>query len=212
MKMLIFSTCYMENENSISRWLYWFDYYTVVFPKADILSFYDGEIPSFLDSFKYRDKIISSGQHLGRPKTQHNWVFPGWKQSFREALKFGRSYNKIIHIESDLYIRRKNIDVYLDYFTHINKYYAGYCNLHKMTETALQVLNNKDINERFISLYSDHRALNQNICAEHQMLKIAKPEYVFKGERLEKNLDIILNDSSMEYFGQFSYAEFNQHL
>ena len=212
MKMLIFSTCYISSEESVIRWLHWFNYYTHFFPDADIFSFYDGPIPDFLDNFKYRDKLISSGKHLGRPITKTMWSFPGWKQSFREALKFARSYNKVIHIESDLYIRNKYISKYSDYFLHLNKYYAGYCNLHKLTETALQVLNNKDINEKIINFYSDEIHLHENKNAEEQLLSIAKPEYIFKGERLEKNIDSLLKNDSMEYFAQCSFDTFKKYL
>jgi len=207
---LIFCTSLIR-KGTESRWKNWFEYYSELFPEFDLIAFNDGLIEGVFDP---KWKVVQLAPHLGREST---WIFPGWKRSFAEALLYAirAGYKRIIHIESDLYIRVKSRDRYCLFFNR-NGYYAGFSKKYCMLDSSLQVLNNPLIVVELINYFRKEENQYKDEFAEDPISRMTDPEnFYFLGERLEgpEEEDLkILENKKMEYFAQFNYDKWSKYL
>jgi hypothetical protein len=212
---LIFCTAFIEGSprHPARRWTDWFDYYRRLFPDWELRAFNDGPVPPSFDRERYpvAELLPHLGTHLGAKR----WGFPGWRRSFRAALVYAveRGYERVAHLESDLYIRSRFRAKYRAAFRQPG-YFTGYTRRFTMIETALQVLNDPPLVRRLIEFLGDDANLNeQERTAEAQFAMLQYPnDDVFVGERLEGDVDAVLRDRRMEYFAQCDYREHRRRL
>lgn len=207
-KTLIFCTAFLS-DGSIRRYENWHAYYKELFPDADLYMFHDGPV---------RDKglrsrslpIVELTPHLGRKNIE---IFPGWRRSFLEGLRFGitNSYTSIVHLESDLFIKKKYRDMYLGFFR-TEGHYVGFSRRYSLIEPAIQVFNDSTAIGKMIHFFEKKENIYSKIIAEWQIITITKPEIGFYGERVE-DMDIEKIDRpELEYFAQCDYDLHKDHL
>lgn len=208
-KGLIFSTCYLDPSYG-KRWEYWFDYYREVIPEYELITFHDGPIPEgVIDRDKY--PIVELTPHLSRVGLHH---VPGWQRSFLHGLLYAKEkqYNVVCHIESDLYFKRKFIPK-LKKYLELPGWFSGWCR-HNFMEESIQILNSTSIREGMIEILSDNAQIFAKGCIPGVTFqqKLGNPEIVFNGERLEVDIEQLLNDPKYEYFAQFHYNQWSSYL
>lgn len=160
--------------------MWWYDQVSEIFKDydADYFVFVDGVV-----DFKYKSlNVVNIKPHIGRSS---NSIFQGWKRSFRYALEFGRNYDYILHIQNDVKILHTE-----KIFQYLTKpgYYIGHCKLHNFVQTAFMILNDKELNQKFIEHYSKVQNLYQNIIFEFVYQYFANEKYkvVFETDRLQR--------------------------
>jgi hypothetical protein len=134
-------------------------------------------------------------------------LFPGWRKSFREGLKYARknSYDRIVFIESDLYIRKKFINRFKELFDK-DGYFAGYDRKYRMMETSLQILNNKNTVNTLIDLFESKDNLYTSTPTEYLMKRVAHPKFLKeKGIRVEGGV------KKMSKWMYYAQSDFNKH-
>jgi hypothetical protein len=202
----------------IKRYANWINYYGLSFPKYDLILGNDGgeenspiaeEVLKLVDDLvKPRVKFYYHGPFLGR---LNHCIFPGWRRSFREILNRSDKdgYDKIIFIETDLYIRKKYVNKYTELFDE-DIYCAGFSEQHAMMETSLQILNDKKIRKEIIDFFNNSEELMSNICAEPQMQARFNPILnKTKGTRLEGNVE---NINDWEFYAQCDYDTYKKYI
>ena len=181
MSRAVFCTSYIQTNPR--RYQDWIDYYTEFFHNDDIdlLMFNDGPADYQLDLKKTR--LVCWQPHLGRATV---WVFPGWKRSFSQGLRWCRdhNYDRIAHIESDCYIHPKAKEEFMTAYGK-DGYYCGFCKAYNFPETALQILNSQPIINFFLDKYSCEDNLRENIDFEKSVLEGLRPIYILNGDRYE---------------------------
>lgn len=171
--LMIWCTCAEDNKilylKKVARW-YQQNITTFGIFNPDFYCFVDGSITIEdlinIDKNLLNINFINLTPKLGRKSLPE---FPGWKRSFRFALEVGREYNYILHIENDLKIL--NAEKILNYLFKPG-YYVGRNKIFDYFDTTIMILNNKELNEKFINFYSLDQNLNQNIYFEHTFLNI----------------------------------------
>lgn len=210
-KGLIYSTCYFGGQYGVQhgrRCEFWFDYYRQYLSEYELISFHDGPIPeNAIDRDKYN--IVELTPHLSGGEFAH---IPGWYRSFKSGLLYAeeKGYELVSHIETDLYFKKNSISKLKEYLEKPG-YYSGWC-YHKFFEEALQIINDAEIRKKLINFISDKQLYVKGVPGKFFMQHIACPEIVFKGERLEKNIEGLLREPSLEYFAQFWYESWAQYL
>lgn len=177
--LLISCTCAEDNfQKYFDRIQFWYNQLKTI-TYADFAVFVDGKVtpPTELSS---KINFINLTPKLGR-KTNNN--FPGWKRSFREALKLANSeYDYYVHIENDVYIQ--NLKKIESYFKQPG-YYMSYSNKYHFPESNLMILNDKQQNQKLIDFYSIETNLHENITFEQQLRRLIKYNTVFTSDRIE---------------------------
>ena len=136
----VFATSYIPDENTlVNRYYKWIDYYLKYFHTLHLID--DGSPIKFLKAIKrkYKRVIIHTfDTHLGRPTLYQVY---GWLRSFNESLRLAKEYNcdKIIHIESDLFIfNTEMIDCIKDVK---EEWHIAFDMTWSVPESSLQVIN-----------------------------------------------------------------------
>lgn len=210
---LIFCTSFIDGgmDHPARRWMLWFDYYRSMFPNYELRAFNDGPVPGGYDRRRY--PVSELTPHLGRRMEARGWGFPGWRRSFREALRYAeaKGYTRVIHIESDLYIRRRFQRKYAAAFRQTG-YYTGYSRKFAVIESALQVINDPALIRQLIEYFeSDSHLVDEGLASEAQLASIRYPnDDLFVGERLEGDISSILKDRRIEYYAQCDYDRYQR--
>ena len=205
-------------ESNMRRYIDWINYYGEMFPEHDLILVNDGDsreerllsasiMNMVPELYAERIVFIFNKDRLGR---KQNTIFPGWRRSFREGLRYATStgYDKIAFIETDLYIREKFIEKYAKVmFT--DGYYSGYDKKCGFMEPSIQVLNNPELVDEIIKYYDDELALNSDVASELQLQRAFNPNPIFIGERLDIHSD---NMDSYEYYGQCNYNQYKKWI
>lgn len=188
---MIWCTCAENNKllylKKISEW---YKQAKFIFNEYDVnyYVFVDGEVTeedkNKIDKNLLNIKFINLLPKLGRKSLIK---FQGWKRSFKTALQYGRKYDCVLHIQNDVKILHN--EKILHYITKPG-YYVGYCKTYSFVETAFMILNDKEINEKFIEHYSTPQSFYQNEVFEVTFQNIAKGKYqlVFETDRMEGHL------------------------
>lgn len=192
MSLMIWCTCAQDNkEIYLKRVSKWYEQVSKAFSSLnpEYYCFVDGQITE-------EDKLNTDISLLNVkfiniiPKIGRNSIieFQGWKRSFKLALEYGRNYDHILHMQNDVKILHPQ--KIINYLTKPG-YYLGYCKTYGFVETALMILNDKEINEKFIQHYSTTQSFYQNEVFEFTFQNITKKkyQYVFETDRVEGNIN-----------------------
>lgn len=207
MKRLLFCTSFLT-ATTLARWEHWFSYYRQLSFGGELVSFNDGPIP--VDTDRRQGTFVELLPHLGRKTLQ---LFPGWKRGFSEGLRYGieNGFDSIIHIESDLYIRRYYSERFHRYFDR-EGYYSGSSRIHQVMETSFQIINDISVAKRLCCFFSKPANQYEARSAEWQIMSQVQPRYISKGERLEKDIDRLLLDFRYEYYAQCDFEKYREHI
>jgi len=218
MKKCILGTVFLKSKN-FKRYINWINYYGFNFKDFDLFLANDGDdaedrlavneiLKSVDESIRPRVNFLFFGPPLGRVS---HCMFPGWRRSFKELLKEAGSkkYDKVIFIETDLYIRKKYIKKYTDLFDE-EIYCAGFSDQHNMMETSLQILNDNEIRNALISFFETGKELMSNVCSEPQIQSAFNPIINrTKGTRLEGGIS---NMHEWEFYAQCDYDTYKNYI
>ena len=211
-KLMIWCTCAEDNKviylKKVSKW---YKQVKSIFSNLDpdYYCFVDGEVTEEdkinIDKDLLNLNFVNLLPKLGRTSIIK---FQGWKRSFKTALEYGRNYDYLIHIENDVKIlNTKNI---LEYATKPG-YYLGHCKTYGFVETAFIILNNKELNQKFIEHFPNNQSFYQNDVFEFTFQHIAKDKYqlVFETDRIEGHSEKI--NANYDYVCQFNVLQDNDY-
>ena len=125
--------------------------------------------------------------------------FPGWYRSFAFAGKFAEMYQfeKVIHLESDLFLISRRIRRYVNDLT--SAWTAMWCPRYEFAESAIQIVAG-DAMRRFIDFERDvpQQSLVDRVLEDALPLDIV--EMTFKGDRYGEYLEDVPRDA--DYIAQ----------
>lgn len=203
-KLMIWCTCAEDNKILyLKKIVKWYQQIITIFEEynPDLFCFVDGSLT--IDDLINVDKkllnisFINLTPKLGRKSLSE---FPGWKRSFRSALEVGREYDYILHIENDLKIL--NAEKLKEYIFKPG-YYVGRNKIFNFFDTTFMILNDKNLNEKFIQYYLSEQNLNENVYFEFVFLEIVKNNtihQIFKsGEDYICQYDVLQNQKKEQH-------------
>ena len=212
---MVFCTSYFENqEYYYLRYKKWISYYLSL-PFAEDKDFFmldDGSDLTVADNlFNYIEEEVTEDSKIekmnffhfkeraGNTRTANH---PGWYRSFLYSLDIARTlgYDKIIHIESDLYLLSNKICQYIDGAD--SGWISFLCPKYNFPESSIQIIN-RDCFRKFENFRDEilakglHSMAHANV--EH-LLPLTHLEKGFNGDRFgETNLPQNLD---MDYYAQ----------
>lgn len=159
-KTFVFATCYINSAETLERYYRWIEFYKDRFDVLHLID--DGSQMEYLCELKSKYnsiRIHTFKTHLGRPTL---FQVDGWLRSFNESLYIAKknNCNKIVHIESDLFIFSDNL------FDYIKKSNSGWDvawdNTWSMPESSLQIINKDHF--KWFEWYTEnnYRFINSN--------------------------------------------------
>lgn len=138
-KTFVFATCYINSAETLERYCRWLDFYKDRFETLHLID--DSSSMDYILELKSRYKNIrvhTFAEHLGRPTTYQVY---GWLRNFNESLYLAKQNmcNKIIHIESDLFIFNDEIFEYMEESS--SGWHVAWDLTWSMPESSLQIIN-----------------------------------------------------------------------
>ena len=214
-KTLVFCTSYFETEEDYYlRYKKWISYYTSL-PFSEGKDFFMLDDCSNLnvadDLYNYIEGDISEDTPIEKMNFYHfdeRWGnsrtanHPGWFRSFFFSLDIAKTlgYEKIIHIESDLYLLSQGICDYIDGLE--SGWVSFRSKMYRFPESSLQIIN-KDNYYKFENLKQETlaRGLEQMASLNVEwLLPVTHVEEGFNGDRFgERNRK---QDKDMDYYAQ----------
>jgi hypothetical protein len=211
-KTLLFCTSFSNSETLWrNRYLKWLKFYNSINLNADkILMIDDGSpiIPNIesvpimnpneisCDSDKYKNSIIHFSENLGRSATQD---YPGWFRSFSFAGKYAKKFNfeKIIHIESDVFLLSDRITNFINSLT--SGWTSFPCRRYGFPESGIQIIC-KDQLDNFYNFCNQEYDLYRGYAIE-TILPLTNINHEFIGDRYGEYLSS--PPENVDYCSQF---------
>ena len=144
----------------------------------------------------YKNHIIHFAENLGRNNVLD---YPGWFRSFSFAAAYAKKFNyeKIIHIESDVFLLSNRI---LNYINNIDNGWNSFlCNRYKFPESGIQVIG-KDQIDNFFNFCDKNYDTYRNFPIE-TIIPFTNVECSFIGDRYGEYLDSCPNN--VDFCSQF---------
>jgi hypothetical protein len=199
---MIWCTCAeTHKERYLAKVEQWYKQVKTIFAhyNPDYYCFVDGNL---MKEDVYRPCFIGLNFVILTPRLGRSTCvrFEGWRRSFKTALEVGRKYNHILHIENDVKILHTET-----IFNYVMKdgFYVGWCKSQGFVETALMILNDKELNEKLIEHYSNEVNIKySDIIPERLVYDLSREQchIVFETDRIEgistrfnPNYDFICN-------------------
>ena len=210
--IMVFCTCAENNyQFYLARIDNWYTFCKDI--NADFFVFVDGVLPDQQKQKRQYLHFVQHRQKLGLCSSE--WWHSGWKRSVCSALKMGRDYKYIIHIENDVLIFncqsvQKKIRT--------GKNICGWVQDGQYMQTAMMTLNDKQVNQKIIQYYADENNLKSHQCTQAKFQTFTEWKL---GGFTGSNVGIIARDMSfdkkvehirnlhVDYWGQFYYWGFD---
>lgn len=147
---------------------------------CDLYCFHDGQLNEELLTKEHEPiTFITFKEALGR---QSVWEVPGWKRSLAAAMKLADfcNYKNCIHVESDALLCR--IDKFSRLMKIENLVALPFCPHYGMPETAVMILNDRELRKQISDFYHDEKNLYSNVNFEgDEFYKLISPYCVYFG-------------------------------
>ena len=219
-KTLLFCTSYFDTEEKyFLRYKKWISYYSFLpfSEDKDIFILDDGSDLSLADNlYNYIEGDITEETKVEKINFYHfkeRWGsystanHPGWYRSFLFTYDIATTlgYDKIVLVESDLYLLSSKICKYID---DLNSGWVSFrCPTYGFPESSLQIIN-KDNYKKFFNFQQELLAKGlENMASKNAewVIPFSKVETKFKGDRYgEKKAK---QEPSMDYYAQANLSQ-----
>lgn len=167
-------------QNRKQQYLYrlkrWYDCVKSI--NADFYCFVDGTYTA-QDIKEFPDiKFVYLTPVLGMHGANHH---SGWKRSLVEALKLGRQYKYILHIETDTLVFNPQK---IQKLVCSGESVCGWCSDYDYLCTAMMALNNKEANQKIIEYYSNYNNIISGEVTQRRVQTFDNWKKVFNGDSM----------------------------
>lgn len=176
--MLFCTSAQAKEEHYLKRVAAWVTQAKKFGFECDFYCFHDGQLNRELLNDELNEvTFITFDKPLGRLSV---WEIPGWKRSLAAAMKLSERYGYCVHIESDALICRRDK---FNKLAKIDKLVAlPFCARYGMPETAVMILNDRNLRKEIYEFYSQPESLYTNVNFEgSELYKLISPHVTYFG-------------------------------